>query len=373
MRHPHPTSPSGPTRVFDNRGLVVSLPAVELVGVRALGSVFTRDHLMQSPLSHDLRTAIALIDSACKARDRPLLFVSRPEMFTHGSTLLWLRSKLGEIADHLCISDGSAVRWIPDLHNHVFFYRQHSHVAVEALRKLRRRAPELLSMFQSQLNTAFALNEAGADPASVLLQPFDDDTEPVVHRFKFFLNREDIAGSVETIVGRRVSNETDLAGFTQFAYLHVTDAALHDPVFLGFMIDLIKRTFFTSTTCLLLHIPAAGSSGLRQQLSSFLNRLSMAPGRIPKTLASNVFCLVGTFNAVQKLELQGQTDLFVHPSFDFWNASPDYFGRFRTVTVIGANDDISVDTLDELLEAAFGRKAVLHIDRSAGSRAGQSL
>ncbi len=68
-----------------------------------------------------------------------------PEIFTHGESLAWLARKLGGARDHLAFSDGSTVRILPGMRNHVFFYAQSRLSDGEALARLERRAGELLA------------------------------------------------------------------------------------------------------------------------------------------------------------------------------------------------------------------------------------
>src|SRR5579862_3236976 len=96
-------------------GLLVSLPAKELDAFCPTGSIFKDTELRNTPLSVELRLALDVARQACAKRRVPLLIVARPEIFTHGLPLKWLRDRLGGVEDHLCISDGTAVRPIPQL------------------------------------------------------------------------------------------------------------------------------------------------------------------------------------------------------------------------------------------------------------------
>ena len=143
--------------MWDDGPLAVSLPVRELGRTPLPGSVFGAAALVEAPLSEPLRRALALVSSAARRGGAELLFVARPEIFIYGEGLTWLRATLGPARRHLSLSDGTAVKLIPGLSNHVFFYGLSRRDDSGALRQLMRRAPELLGQFDSQLNTALFL------------------------------------------------------------------------------------------------------------------------------------------------------------------------------------------------------------------------
>src|SRR5579862_8407822 len=121
--------------MFGPEDLAVSLPARELAKVELAGSVFSVDALDGEPISEALRFAIDLLRMATEDAGGSLRFIARPEMFTHGETVAWLRAELGSARNHVCISDASCIRVIPGFQNHVFFYGLGQKSHFEALQR----------------------------------------------------------------------------------------------------------------------------------------------------------------------------------------------------------------------------------------------
>ena len=175
--------------MLERPALAISLPASELAKAQLPGSIFAARDLTSAPLSGELRRAIALIEGVCAQSGFAPTFVARPEIFTHGESFAWLMRKLGGVRDHLAFSDGSTVRIIPGLRNHVFFYGLSRHEDGAGLERLERRAGELLAGLTSQINSAlkFGRGRSATSPETIALTGRSRALlgEPEFYRFYF--------------------------------------------------------------------------------------------------------------------------------------------------------------------------------------------
>lgn len=160
-------------RVFGSESLVISVPARDLAAIAIPGSIFDTALLANPLLPADLRLAVDTVKSLSGGAAAPLFCVARPEMFTHGRALSWLREKIGGATDHICLSDGESAKLIPELRNHLFTYGLHSHRRAQEFKRLLRRAPELLEQFDSQVNSFHRVgtDSLAVEPAPTLAMP----------------------------------------------------------------------------------------------------------------------------------------------------------------------------------------------------------
>ncbi len=163
--------------------VVLSVPPHEIAEVAVPGSIFELSVLLRSVLSPELRLAVELIavhavsrrgttypslGTAILSLGTAIRCVARPEIFAHGPPLDWLMSRLEGVTDHYSLSDGTSLKLIPTVRNHLFTYGLQSHRRHVDFRKLLRRAPEMLGQFASQVNTCHrvALEGVVSEPTS---------------------------------------------------------------------------------------------------------------------------------------------------------------------------------------------------------------
>ena len=108
--------------MFTSAGLIVSFPAREFDRIPVTAGVGNLDQLDLSRCSTELIEAVNLLSQVCGHSTTPSFYCAGPEAFTHGLPLDWLHERVGAVSDHLSISDGACVRFIPGMVNHVFFY-----------------------------------------------------------------------------------------------------------------------------------------------------------------------------------------------------------------------------------------------------------
>jgi len=353
--------------MLGGNGLVVSLPARELQGCALPGSLFECQDLDGTPISHDLRAAVELVEEACAARGLPMLLLARPEIFTHGETLAWLIARLGEIGDHLCISDGTTVRLVPGLRNHLFLYRLGIQENALALRRLVRRAPELFSTIASQVNTAFSFRcgAAHVTPAALPLRAERCRGGPKGEEglLRFYLRRNAVERSVGWITEQGTAPLQGLAAYKRLVYVLLTETAGYDLSFCDFVASMVAKVYFNPETCVVLRLPdvASPAPNLAQRLTAALSGLNAPRSSIPAAPAHNVFFADADMDPNFLLSRSSESYLVTHDTFNFWRYDPPFYAGFSTIQVLVATERYTeLATAQAMFTQVLGRTPQFH-------------
>ena len=343
-------------------GLLVSLPASELRELVPSGSLLKATELRGIDLSPELTRALDLVRRACEVRKIPLRWVARPEIFTHGVALEWLKAQLGPIRDHLCISDGTAIRPIVGFRNHLFLYRLGIQHNARAFYRLRRCAPELLASMVSQINTCLSFGAEcnnGASPTPVLLQEERLRTEPA--KLYRYVTRSSPTESVKRTLKSPVAGHQWAAAGAAVTYVPLTDTACNDAEFLQQVVTA------ACSSIMLLRLPnlAAADTSTEERLSVAIEAIRPCFANLRRASVTVLFA--GTdVPATVLSKLQSPVDLKVHSSFEYWAHPPEYYEVFRSIEVLEPRDTPHGPlSVEKLLTPAFGRKPVLRQLRAA--------
>lgn len=316
---------------------MVSLPIRELANTELPGSVFGIEDLADAKISSDLRSAVSLVDTACRHRKLPIVFLSRPEIFTNTASLTWLQQQLGEASDHLCISDGMSVRTVPAMRNHMFLYRLGIQANLDAFTTLLRRAPELISTMRGQINTAFGvkLGIKHIDLPTVVLPGCDTGSRLVPYLYPFFLNKSSAQRSAERSIIHGAMENFDLFGFTRIVYVPLSEVAAHDHMFAEVIGALLIQAYFDPSICVILRMPflASSSATLAERIAAGLAGLCGAHVTIPRIMATNILFSTDDLDETLLLESNTVAECIAHESFDFWRHSPDFYAACKRVIV----------------------------------------
>ncbi len=350
--------------IFDEHGLAVSLPAGEVAKLSLSGSLFSAADLAAAPVSPGLLRAVQLVEAASAKRGGRLVFIARPEVFTDPVTLGWLGERLHGIGNHLCITDGGAVRVLPGLRNHMFFYQPGLHANAEAFGRLCWRAPELIAGLGVQINSAarVQLGETSVGPASQLLMPQTGAAADPAELFGFCITPGPAERAASWMLARGPVDPAPLTGFARAAYLPLTETALSEPVFCDAAADHVAATFFDPAACLLLRLPelASGNTTLADRLAFAVARLSRGRVALPRVPAGNIFFLTGDPDPALLDGLGAAPALTLPGSFDFWRHPTAFYSRFASIAVLGlAARRRAYGPLATLLTKALGRKPEL--------------
>jgi hypothetical protein len=347
--------------VFGGEDLAVSVPARELANVELPGSLYTADSLEAADVSLELRRALRQIEALSASSAKAPVFIARPELFTEGATLARLREKLGSVRDHLCLSDGSTIRPIPGMRNHVFFYGLGRRSHFDALARLESRVPELFSSLESQVNSALRITHGGRSyaPPTVVLHRHRDSGFVAPDIFRFYFNRhasEDSIGHVRSAVVPGGLTQR----FAKLVYVPLTETAVADPHFMHLLSAKIERSYFDPTSCIILGLPHGPDkdSTLPARLQSLFSGLQAVPGRIPRLVADNVFIATEDIDPSQMRQLADGLELLLHETFDFWRWAPQSYRVFHRIGIVvpgGRRHHVAM--LSQLLKLAYGRTA----------------
>jgi hypothetical protein len=361
--------------------------------------LFDEAELRKVAVSGELTSALTTIKQFCATNRLVPRFLARPEIFTHGESLAWLRTRLGGIKDHLCLSDGHTVRPIPSMRNHLFLYRLASHESTQALNRLHHRAPDLLGSLTSQINTAmvFGQNAGASSPPSILLQmsahpgqgpnpgiwrrpsfgrlPQMPHPHPKAGTSPHYYSFAAAAASATQTLASPISPLNSLRGLQQLTYVPMTSSACHDPAFTQVLADRVSACLTDASNGYVIQLPdplrAGGADhtdlkALIQTLQIATPRGSKSPRTKPRATTQHhpVILLTDADWISQPLEgLPCPVALVLHSSYAFWKHPREHYDPFRDITVCDAPPESHEPTLRKLLSAAFGRKPKLEAPR----------
>ena len=345
-------------------GLLVSVPAKELDAVCPPGSIFKDTVLRNTPLSVELRLALDVARHACAKKRVPLLIVARPEIFTHGLALQWLRDQLGGIEDHLCISDGTAVRPIPLLRNHLFLYRLGIYENAAAFHRLSHCAPELLASMHSQVNTCMTFGPVHSPvcPPPILLQVTEPRRKPKSPTLYRYVHGQSLQTCVTKTLQLELPAREALSNFKRLTYIPLTETACKDSAFCRAVMQAICESGPNPDVGVILRIPYIGlqTATIEDRIRTVIEFIRSA-GSIPSRLAphSVVFASTNLFSS-DISRLARPIDFLMHSSFEFWSCSTEFYEQFRKLDVffprVSAGDQTE---LHRLLVPAFKRRPEL--------------
>ena len=345
-------------------GLLVSLPAKELDAFCPPGSIFKDTELRNTSLSVELRLALDVARHACAKRRVPLLIVARPEIFTHGLALQWLRDRLGGIEDHLCISDGTAVRPIPLLRNHLFLYRLGIYENAAAFHRLSHCAPELLASMHSQVNTCmtFGLVHNPVCPPSILLQVPEPKRKPKSPTLYRYVHSQSLQTSVARTLRLELLADEVLSSFKRFTYIPLTETACKDSAFGRAVVQAICGSGADPGVGVILRIPNIGlqAATMEDRVRTVIEFIRCAGAKPSRLAPHSVFFASTNLLSSDISRLARPIDLLMHSSFEFWSCSTAFYERFHKLEVfcprVTARDQTR---LQRLLVPAFKRRPEL--------------
>ena len=337
--------------LFTPEGLAISLPGAELAKLDLPGSVTEPDAVLSCSVSLELRTAIRVVLDECRRREVPVRIVARPEIFIHGNAERWLRERLGNITQHLCISDGSSIKTIAGCETHVFFYCLARYENLSALRRLSTRAPELVSCVASQINTCLALGtgEQRFVPHAHFITSKTVLPRPASRLMPFFFNTYSAEDTLNRIEQRGAVNVERVPPCSKATYIPLTETALHDPHFARVVAQVILQTFFNPDTMLVLRLPQVdgGLASLSSQIHAIVPSLRDAGVTIPYGFPPNLLLATGDLDEGSFPLKSRPWTLILHESFDFWRHTKGFFWRPERILVIsdhaGAGTFLPVD------------------------------
>jgi len=345
--------------MFTGEPLVISVPACELAHVALTGSVFDAKLMEGASISADLKIAVDLIAAAYRrgGATEPLRCVARPEVFTHGASLDWLQNALGPIKQHLCLSDGTSVKLIPQLRNHLFTYGIQSHQRYADFKKLMRRAPELLAQYDSQVNSFHRgeYSDPAVEPASSTLLPMAPLAAAASWSFGFYLNPHSLEDSAEHMLKWGEIEERPLAEFQKITYIPLTEAAANDAYFQRRVAEMIAPIYFDPTQCLLIRLPMLQSE-LTTRMTIALDGIRKSRLHLPQARSKNIFFLSGDLSEASIAPVRSRLKWVLHQTFEFWRYTGALYQEAQEIMVyLDADRTSSLEIARNFYLQAFGR------------------
>jgi hypothetical protein len=337
--------------------LVVSVPAPALGNGPLPGSVFPLSTLRKLQVAPELQLAVDVMAARCPRGGADLLCIARPEMFTHGQSLAWLKQQIGDVSDHLFFSDGHTLKLVPGLRNHVFTYGLQSRDNRDAFRRLMRWAPELLGQVEVQVNSFHRLtNDSGlSEPFPLALLAVEPTPVGMVWLYGLYLNPHSVEDSANQMLSWGELAGATLPPFERYSYVAVTDAALQQAGFIRMLAARIERAYFDPGAGILIRLPA-GSDELKSRLTVTLQAVINTGVRLPRTRAKNIFFLSGDLSEATLKALGTRLSFVWHQSGDFWRFTRRLYAEAGDITLYLDKEWQSVpDTAAGFATSAFGR------------------
>jgi len=339
--------------------LVISVPARELVLVPIPGSVFETSVFNGAFISAELRLALELVATAYREAGGagPVRCVARPEIFTHGPALHWLKRALGAVSQHVCLSDGTSIKLIPGFRNHLFTYGLYSHQRFVDFKKLLRRAPELLAQCHSQVNSFHRIDHQGlaSEPIISLMQRTAPLSAASGWYFGFYLNPDSLEDSAEHMLNWGELQEPSLTDFEKVTYIPLTEAAAHDVNFQRVVAEMIAPAYFDPTHCLFIRLPPLGSD-LTDRMRLALDGIRRCRLHIPRVRSRNIFFSSGDLPEDFLASVGSRLSLLLHQSFEFWRYTKPLYQQAREVVVfLDRQWKDPSESAQKLYLAGFGR------------------
>jgi hypothetical protein len=334
---------------------VISVPAYDLRNVDTPGSVFDVGELQRLSIPGDLRRAVQLVSAVCR---KPLC-MTRPEIFTCGAARRWLDDQLGTVRNHVCLSDGSAIKVIDGLANHVFLFRLDHRRNSEALGNLLSWAPELFAQIRSQINTFHGarLNGRPAQPPTALLLPKTRSSDAMPEFFQFFPSTHSTENSARLIMATGPVSEPNLQQFSEVTYVPFTECSAHDPSFSRVLAQKIAAAYFNPDQCILIRLPRPNENvaELLQQLTVALDAIR-GPGIVmPRIPARNILLLRHDLPENFFDDPHDRLGMMFDSSFDFWRYTQALYRRLHGLTYVPNGDGHGLKTVVRGFSAILGR------------------
>jgi hypothetical protein len=318
--------------------IVISVPLHLLRNAEIPGSVFAAKLLAGMPMPEELKQAIELVSSSYPDS----LCLVRPEIFTNGASRAWLDERLGNIAQHVCISDGSAVKVMDGMENHVFLYDLAQHRNRTCFQNLANWAPEVFSHIRSQINSfqAAEFGDGSIQPPTTLLLPQTRRPGIAPELYEFSLPSNSLEESAKWIVERGPIGELSLAAFREITYAPMTQSNARDPHFCAIVAQSIAQAYFQPQQCVLLRLPGSNAeqpdAAVRIQAAIHAARSSNVV--LPRVPAKNVFLLTRDLPEEQLEPAAGRISLIFDETFEFWRYTRELYRRLLSVQYLFGGD-----------------------------------
>jgi hypothetical protein len=318
--------------------LLISLPGTEVGQIDLSGSIIDPDEILAAAVSLELRSAVHLVCDEAARRGVQAQCIVRPELFTHGVSESWLRDRIDPSVQHLCLSDGTAVKPLPSIPTHVFFYRLGLHDNVLALQRLSRRAPELMRGLRSQVNSCFVFGSGAhrVQPVPVYLSRATPLPHTQSSLLPFFFNRDSAEDSANRIEQQGAIILDNLLDFTELRYVPLTETAMTDRDYAKAVAEMVLQASFDQSVLLVLRLPANrdGRHSLVSGIATMLPALRDSGVVLPRVHPRNIMVTTQDLEENHPIFERFPLHILLHESFDFWRHTDSFYARAARITIL---------------------------------------
>jgi hypothetical protein len=265
--------------------------------------------------------------------------------------------RLGGATDHFCLSDGTSLKLIPRVRNHLFTYGLHSNQGNIEFNKLMRRAPELLDQFDSQINTfhRVAVNGLAHEPKPVLMSSSVPRPALTAWFHGFYLNPHSLEDSAERMLEWGEPEAPSFAHFAKVTYVPLTECAAKDLKFQRMVAQMIASTYFSTSACLLIRLPS-GNAQVTERMQCAIEGIRAATLNLPRSRSTNVFLMTGDLPEESLTEMGTGVTFVLHQTFDYWRYTQNaYRNAEKVVVFLDQQWKQPSEAAKTLLKDAFGQ------------------
>jgi hypothetical protein len=345
--------------------LLVSVPSVELNTLKPWGSVFSAKRLTTAALSHSLLQALQVVLDQLGPKHSDVLCVARPEMFTHGPLLDWLGERVHGATTHVSLSNGAAPKALPGMRNELFVYGLHRESAMQQYRALLRRAPELLSAFDVQYNSAHQVQVPGAQRARasevlVALKPYLYGS--LQWFYPLYFNRHSHADSSERMLKWGSADMPALMSYERLVVIDCNETALNDTLYCHGLASYVAQAPNNPGTCLLLVLPDPEDtkSPISDRMAKLHQGLLRGHLALPRVRLDNVQ-LCTALDEQEFLSLNRSFDLVLHENSAHWTYTSNFYRAASAVHYYQPRHSLcSWEVREGLRKQQLGLEPTLH-------------
>jgi len=327
-------------------GLLVSLPWRVVRNIGVSSCLCPAAMIDAERLPRSARAGFELLVQSMVKRGLPIWFTPAPELFTGPVPRQWLKNHLPGVTDHIALSDGETIRFVPGLRNHVFLYGLYQRADHDRFKRLVQRVPEFLSTFESQINTTYSLGGIVtgriAPKTIILLQCAASDREINADLDRFSEGESKMEGDSAHLHDKRVG-----------CLIGASEVALSSRAFWQRLRHLFTQSPPNEPVRVVFHISADYAEPIIDEIKFRLQQ--QWPSGLPLTLRTAEF----TWGALRLESFKDEIKwrFVTHESWPFWQFPREFLEALGEVEFCSDNEALSPTALADALELEFSSAA----------------
>jgi hypothetical protein len=283
----------------------------------------------------------------------------RPEIFSHGKARDWLRKKLGDTRNHIGLSDGTSIKIIEGLENHVFFYELGERRRSAALQNLLAWSPEIFVHIRSQINSFQGVSLGGQllQPPTIVSLPKSPCPGVFSGFYEFLLHPQFLEEGARFVTEKGAVEDPIPGDAKELIYIPFTEASTCDADFSRIVAEVIVAAYFNPAQCVLLRLPGINDNipDLPAQIVATVEAIRRTGVIMPRVPARNVF-LVNSDLPESFFHAHRRVSFILDETFDFWRYTREFYRNLHNVRYVLSGDQRRLRGVGQGLTKVLGRR-----------------